>query len=79
MTMTEEEARKKWCPQVRYFVDADGLGRTNMPEDSCRCIASDCMAWRWSYDWIKPHDTTLDEYAALSTTLGYCGLAGSQQ
>lgn len=34
--MTEDEARKKWCP----FVMADNL-------TPALCIASECMAWRW--------------------------------
>jgi len=33
--MTEDEARKKWCPEA--------------PEvDNNRCIGSGCMAWRWT-------------------------------
>lgn len=55
--VTEEEAKKKWCPMVRCAgIDDDdeavrGAGNCDVlsrnPED-CRCIASDCMAWRWS-------------------------------
>lgn len=55
--MTEDEAKAKWCPFVRFvpavaaehpafpnrpFV-ADGLG------DQTRCIGSACMAWREHY------------------------------
>lgn len=53
MILTEEEARKRWCPFVRF---EDGFNRgaidpMNRPEKSDdfvpRCIASDCMAWRF--------------------------------
>lgn len=39
--MTEDEARKKWCPHVRHpqFGNTQDLQGT-------RCIASECMAWR---------------------------------
>lgn len=53
--MTEEEAKKKWCPFVRISdgenlnepitsrlipLEDHGSGETN-------CIGSACMAWRW--------------------------------
>lgn len=58
--MTKEEAKKKWCPHVRFgtlppltpvtsanrWINAQQGALLN-PED-CRCIASECMAWRWS-------------------------------
>ncbi len=58
--MNESEARKKWCPMIRY-IDVDGQpinnrpDKLNMPHDlnpvgDCGygfCIASECMAWRW--------------------------------
>lgn len=37
--------------------------------DITKCIASDCMAWRW----IDPTNPHLDDRAAEG---GYCGLAG---
>lgn len=57
--MTEDEAKEKWCPWARYET---GQGRTanrwrqSLPENEphalnpvpCRCIASACMAWRWT-------------------------------
>jgi hypothetical protein len=71
--MTEEEARKKWCPMARVeehsvvasnrerlFYQGDNKGWSSpagLP--ACRCIASSCMAWRWD-----------------SRTTGFCGLAG---
>lgn len=65
--MTEDEARKKWCPQARvatrgedaavnrWAVFGSGFG----PSHGTTCIASECMAWR-----------------STSSQHGYCGLAG---
>jgi hypothetical protein len=50
MLLTENEAKKKWCPYAR---ETGGENRTFMKKDAtaapaeCRCIASLCMAWRW--------------------------------
>lgn len=38
MAMMPEEAMTKWCHQ--YGPPKDGAG--------ARCVASNCMAWRWS-------------------------------
>lgn len=49
--MTEAEAKTKWCHQARFTgTPSDDLvpNRSDPIEDSTRCIASDCMAWRWS-------------------------------
>lgn len=46
--LTEDEAKKKWCPMVRAGNEAgcnrnesDASGRLD------RCIASECMMWQW--------------------------------
>jgi hypothetical protein len=74
--MTEEEAKKKWCPMVRtgltmgmavnHHVDMTPGGQG--VHDETRCIASDCMMWR---QYVVPIGKK-DEFAAG----GYCGLAG---
>jgi hypothetical protein len=50
--MTEQEAKTKWCPMVRYSADAEPsanlwyFGKQGRDE-RVNCIASDCMMWRW--------------------------------
>lgn len=69
-TDTEKEAKMKWCPQARYFVAPDGNGYSNMgpgAKDST-CIASECMAWRWTEGYTSVN--------GKAKALGYCGLAG---
>ena len=71
--MTEDEAKTKWCPMVRLApLGANESYRysTNRMNDrirgivrEARCIASDCMAWRW-----------IDRGGSRQDG-GYCGLA----
>ena len=46
--MTVDEARNKWC--CTHEIE--------------KCLADECMAWRWNYTEIKNE--------------GYCGLAGKE-
>ena len=73
--MTEDEAREKWCPFVRLQYDHPAINRTwDTPNPGkCRCIASDCMAWRWAEQGHDPDDMPgIGEHPST----GYCGLAG---
>lgn len=56
--MTEEEARTKWCPMVRFAANEEDSAANRWPSldkpvvtmtpDESMCIASDCMMWVWS-------------------------------
>lgn len=76
--MTDDEAKTKWCPFVRYSASSSSYPTANRwkqsapPEEPhalnpvpCRCIAADCMAWRW----CESAKAGADEH-------GFCGLAG---
>ena len=39
--MTEDEARKKWCPMARV----QGMESSGNRTDNAQCIASDCACW----------------------------------
>ena len=79
--MTEDEARKKWCPAAR--VVAEGRTQRSPPHNravvgdkvinlprGCDCIASDCMWWRWD-DPANLHEGFDDP----EKRTGYCGIA----
>jgi hypothetical protein len=70
--MTEEEAKKKWCPMRE-------MGFDNVVKDFT-CIASDCMMWRIIDTHIKiDKDTYCTSVRCLSGCnygKGYCGLGG---
>lgn len=73
--LTEAEAGTKWCPFVRLTAENDRTYPMSNREkplgkdgEVTRCIASDCMAWRWSYE---------PDGKSQSTTKGFCGLAGT--
>jgi hypothetical protein len=68
--MTEDQARKKWCPMIRLSPLGLGTGEsygectTRDLEDKYRsCIASECMMWR-----RHPEQERF-------LPMGYCGLA----
>ncbi len=60
---TEEQAREKWCPIMSTRITSYSMAhggsdavtdpsrnryKDRQPHNSCCCIASDCMAWRWA-------------------------------
>jgi hypothetical protein len=42
--MTEEQARQKWCPMVRYAGEVS-FNKCLPVIPGLNCIASDCMMW----------------------------------
>lgn len=92
MTMTEAEAKTKWCPNVRIAVHAGhgGAACNRHPEGSVKedtlCIASACMFWRWDVDSSPAMEalakarmqSEMTQARAMSyvPTRGYCGQAG---
>ena len=88
MLLTEEQAREKWCPHVRYLAVFKGAeekiacggpynrGAKDSGLNMSRCIASDCMMWRWD-EKIRTHMWHWDEKKrGVVARRGYCGLAG---
>jgi hypothetical protein len=67
MYTNEQEAKNRWC-------------HLTLIADRAKCLASECMAWRWSE--YPPH--VYEKYDAESTEIketpevrrGFCGLAG---
>ena len=72
--MTENEAKKKWCPMTRVsngyrVVNRKFTDVADFHPHHC-CVGALCMMWRWSGD--VPVGT--DPRSGLAP--GYCGLAG---
>ena len=79
--MTEDEAKTKWCPFVRWAGSTDkpidarafgnNRGRIDKNQHNPHCIGSACMTWRWD-ETRNPDGSHVDkEYRD-----GWCGLAG---
>ncbi len=87
--MTEDKAKTKWCPFVRYTADSEGDVASNrcsnfiveldIATDASSCIGSQCMAWRWNQsptDNAQRQQQASDPLGQLRGPHGYCGLAG---
>lgn len=72
--MTEDEARKKWCPMSRQMHGEIGLVyNRRVPghiEEGTHCITSDCMMWR------NHADDYAEGFEDQAPEGGYCGLGG---
>ena len=85
MLVTETDARKLWCSFARVVDSINeqaGVNRRNGMKDQHfpdpKCIASECMSWRWS-DWRKeeiPAGGYDQQETEKLTKMGFCGLAG---
>jgi hypothetical protein len=87
MRLTESEAKEKWCPLAFRDNDSPVLGNRNangIPVDVC--IGSDCMFWRWRFNY-QPHPENPAYFRAGSSIIsilpeerqGYCGAAGKPE
>jgi hypothetical protein len=93
--MTEDEARRKWCPFARVAVinTKKGAAANRWPDDeeseyattTNHCIGSSCMAWRQTgflpgHRWQAHNDEQKHEAFIRSHPLeGFCGLAGKPE
>lgn len=92
MILKEEEAKAKWCSHVRhsnFSNDENASNRYGRIEDDefndnpeeARCIASECMQWRWATK-VNPEyhkyagDLDSTPKRIVDKDRGYCGPAG---
>lgn len=96
MLLTEDRARGKWCPHSRQVavvcndapvvaVTANRDAGNHYGVENCRCIASECMAWRWEpADAFEARQDAYHDAANIGGLnvieephpRGFCGLAG---
>jgi hypothetical protein len=85
--MTEEDAKTKWCPFVRFIPETEfsqfasnraesEFNSKQSAQAATRCLASACMAWRWYRTNIRNPDDPTGDMLPSTRTHGYCGLAG---
>jgi hypothetical protein len=86
MILTEEEAKKRWCPHARIFqsnvsslsfnrhleIKNGNISRMLDVPPGAQCIGSKCMAWTW-IDPDKPMEIDLVT-SDVEPRLGRCGL-----
>lgn len=89
MILSEEEAKKRWCPQAReldWHKDAGNIDRKisgynrNKNGNIPACIASYCMVWRWAEaKKLRDIDLVTSDVQDLPPRTGYCGIAGKPE
>lgn len=83
---TMEEAKQHWCPFARTaYTGETGIQQApsnrygikdsvNLNPEDCRCVASRCMAWQWSFrdEIYIPKETEVPEpfHAFAETKFG---------
>ena len=66
-------------PPIDQRVLSASVNRGSGLSEPCRCIASECMAWRWIYTDHFTHVGTGETKGGKRSELGYCGLAGKSE
>jgi len=84
--MTEEDAKTKWCPFVRFYNTDAYIPSEEQLKQASRCIGSACMAWRIEHiDKVPTGKITAQKGGGSMYHMapeyedvphGYCGLAG---
>lgn len=82
---TEKEAKNKICPT---FAMTSLLSTSYLPNITSavenaakimsRCIASDCMMWRWDTIKCEKGCSCRDKQDCIKESKGRCGLAGER-
>lgn len=81
MLVTEEEAKKKWCPFSRAVRSSQGA-MAGVNRDGPRadpravCLASECMAWRRFPQGENYSENLSTGERTYLEPVGFCGLAG---
>ena len=73
MIVTEEEAKKKWCPLFAILMGLGGIAGVRdikTLHTATFCNASDCMMWRWTEKpWERLEDWTCNHSALCKVEL----------
>ena len=73
--MTEEEAKKKWCPHVRCDGNNRHWGENRDSAPISCCAASKCMMWEWeATNYIQDPMKPANQEVRTSAIEGHCGL-----
>lgn len=79
-TMSEDDARQKWCPHAvaSHTNPRAGFEPLTIEQPKLHyCIGSACMAWRWESYASRDNPTRLPGAGqSFDITRGFCGLAG---
>ena len=89
MYLTEEEAKGKWCPQVRFTRQTSlwnwlrnistyianrylkNRGNELSINESSKCIASECMMWKFNYQSVECNNFRQDPVIGIED-MCYC-------